>query len=96
MDQHPHSWQVCPHGVDMLRTEHRMHAAVSLPENHPALLKCGGIVTTQPRLMGVPDAHLFQRHTHRSGSVAAEVLIGKEEHPLGLGKGPLQHSPGIT
>ena len=44
MHEHLHARQVRPHGIDMLRPEHRMHAAVTLPEDHTALLDLPGIV----------------------------------------------------
>ena len=33
----------------------------------------------------------LQRNAHRSGRVAAQMLIGKEQHAAGAGEGPLQH-----
>ena len=33
-----------------------------------------------PDLVGIPDHHVVERHAHLVGRVAAEVLIGQEEH----------------
>ena len=46
--------------------------------------------------MRVPESHLVERDAHRPGRVAAEVLVGKEEHSLGAGKRPVEHGPGVA
>jgi len=96
MHEDLHARQVRPHRIDVLRLEHRMHAAVALPEDHAALFDLLPRVASERRVVRVPESHLVEWDAHRAGRVAAEVLVGKKEHSLGAGKRPVEYGPGVA
>ena len=46
--------------------------------------------------MGVPHAHLVEGDPHAAGRIAAEVLVGEEEHATSTGEGPVEHGAGVA
>ena len=68
--------------------------AMALPQHHLGPAELLRRVAAQ-RPEGVPDHHLIEGHSQVQSRVAAQVLVGQEEDPPGLGKGPLQHCLGV-
>ena len=67
---------------------------MALPEDHSGVAELFLGVAAQP-LEGIPDHHFVQGNAKLEGGVAAQVLVGEEEDPLGPLKGPLQDGGGV-
>ena len=80
--------------LDVVRLEHLVHAAMALPEQHAA-------ARGSPRGVLPPSSRrgsqtgIAPAACPSPGRVAAQVLIGEEQHPPPPGEGPLQHRPGV-
>ena len=84
-----------PYVVDGFGREPAVHRAVAAPQDHRRGLQLLG---GQPAagLARVVDHALVERDAHlQHRGVAAQVLIGEEEHLLAALEGPLQHRLGV-
>ena len=84
VDEHLHAGHLGPDRVDAVRGEPAVHRAVPLPQDHPGALELL-LRQASVRLQRVPHHAVVQRQSqlqHRG--VAAEVLVGQEQH-LGVG-----------
>ena len=81
--------------VDRVRREAAVHGAVALPEDHPRVPQLlGGEASV--RAVRVPDHAVVERHAHlEDGRVAAQVLVGEEQHLRPLLEGPLERGLGV-
>ena len=79
-----------PSLLDLLDRETLVHAAEAVPEDHARIHE---LVLGRPTegLARVPHRHLLERHAHRLGGVAPEVLVGEEQHALTPLERPLEH-----
>ncbi len=71
-----------------------VHRAVTLPEEQRGVLDVA-LLEAAALLVRVPDPHVGLAVAHREAGVAAEVLVGKEQHLVALGEGPLEHRSGV-
>ena len=81
--------------VDGVLGEAAVHRAVALPEDH---LRVAQLLGGEPavRAVRVPDHAVVEREAHlQHGGVAAEVLVGQEQHLRALLEGPLQRGLGV-
>ena len=76
--------------------EHLVDAAVTTPQQHFAGLQ--GLGRVAPQFLGVrvPNGHGVERHAHRLGRIAPQVLIGKEQHAAGARERPAEYGGGIA
>ena len=81
--------------VDVLGLEHLVDAAMPLPQDHPAAADRLGRVAAESIFVRVPERHLLQRNAHAQGGVAAQVLIGEEQHAAAPREGPIEHGRGV-
>ena len=82
------------HPIDMAGQEALMDGAVALPEQNAA----GGEALLRLATLNrpwIPEHHLVERNAHGVASVAAQVLVGKEENALTVLKGPLEGGAGV-
>ncbi len=77
-----------PEGVDVLRPEALVHRAMPLPQQEGGLLalRLGEAAQLAAR---IPDPHVVVGVAHRQAGVAAEVLVGEEQH---LAAAPRSHA----
>ncbi len=79
-----------PHVVDGLHREAPVHRAVPAPQDHLRVAQLLGGQAAVGLVRVVEDA-VLQGHPHvPHGRVAAQVLVGEEQHLLPLLEGPLQ------
>src|SRR5665213_2860892 len=78
----------------MFRQKALMYRAMTLPQNDSR--------RTQPflgeaavDLVRVPHHSFRKRNSHGEGSVAAQMLVRKEQHPLGTREGPIEGGLGV-
>ncbi len=95
VDQHVHAGHPLPDVAHRLDGEPAVHRAVALPQDHR-----GGaeLLDGQPaaRLVRVVDDAVLQRQAHLAdGGVAAQVLVGQEEHLRALFERPRQRALGV-
>ena len=92
----PSGW-LGPEGGDVLGPEALVDRAVALPEQEAGLLDVP-LVEAAQALAGVPDRHVGRRVAELVAGVAAQVLVGEEQH-LGrraaLAERPGQDGPGV-
>ena len=76
-----------PEGLDVLGPEALVHRAVALPQQQGGLLD---LAVAQPAegLARVPHAHVVGAVAELEAGVAAQVLVGEEEHTLAAVRGP--------
>ncbi len=93
--QHGHPGDARAHVVHRVDGEPAVHRAVAAPEDHLGVAQLlGGQAAV--RLVRVVEHAVVQRHAHLAhGGVAAQVLVGQEEHLLALLEGPLQRALGV-
>jgi hypothetical protein len=74
-----------PEGLDVARLEPLVHRAVALPEQEGGLLgvALAEAAEVQPR---VPHPHVLVAVAHGQARVAAEVLVGEEQHLVALAR----------
>ena len=80
----------------VLRPKHLVDAAVALPEDHLAALQLLFGVAAERIGVRIPDRHLVERDAHAERRVAAQVLIGKEQHAARARERPLEHRLGVA
>ena len=74
---------------DLRDGEAGVDRAVALPQDHLRALDLIGIEAAE-NLVRIPHDHLVERDAHLVGGVAAEMLVGQEEHLLAARERPLQ------
>ena len=79
-----------PRLLDLVDREAAVHRAEAVPQDHARVVELSGSRAAE-RLARVPHRHLLERHAHRLGGVAAEVLVGEEQHAAAALEGPLEH-----
>ncbi len=94
MHEHLHPGEIGARLLDLIDAEALVHRAEPVPEDHPGLVEGVGVVAAE-RPVGVPHRHAFERHPHRLGGVASEVLVGEEQHALPALESPFEHGCGI-
>ena len=77
-----------------VRAEPLVHRAVALPEQQRRVLDVA-LLEAAALVVRVPDPHVGLAVAHREAGVAAEVLVGEEEHLVALGEGPLEDRPRV-
>ena len=94
VDHHDPVGVLGPEGLDVLGPEALVHRAVPLPQQQRGLLHLavGQAAQGLPR---VPDPHVVGAVAELVAGVAAEVLVGEEEHALAALEGPGEHGPGV-
>ena len=75
---------------DLVDREAPVHRAEAVPEDDAGVAQLVGGAAAE-RLARVPHRHLLERHAHGLRGVAAEVLVGEEEHALPALERPLEH-----
>ena len=75
---------------DLLNGEALVYGAEALPQDH---LRVRVLFGRGPavRLERVPQGHLVEAHTHGERGVAAQVLVGEEQHALAAFERPFKH-----
>jgi hypothetical protein len=92
VDEHPHPRDALAHPVDVLGQEAVVDRAMPAPQQHlgrPGPLRVEAALVA----VGIPDHAVGLLEAHGEGGVAAQMLVGEEQHPLG----PLErpgHGPG--
>ncbi len=95
VDQHGDAGDALADLGDRAGGEAAVHRAVALPQDH---LRVAELLDGEPalRLVGVVEDAVVQRQAHLAdGGVAAEVLVGQEQHLAGLLERPRQGDPGV-
>ena len=70
-------------GLNLPRGEALVNRAVPFPQDHLRALHLLGIESAED-LVRIPDDHLVERDAHLVRGVAAEMLIGQEQHLLAV------------
>ena len=71
------------------RPEHLVHAAVPLPQQHLAASQiASAVLPPSSSACGSQTGICVERNAHRLGRVAAQVLIGKEQHAAACARRP--------
>ena len=91
---HLHAGELGAGLLDLADVEALVDRAEAVPEDHPGVEQ-GLFVVAAEGLARVPHRHLLQRHAHGLGGVAAQVLVGEEQHALAALERPLQHGRGV-
>lgn len=93
--EHVHPGDALAHLVHACGGEAPVDRAVALPQDHLRVLQLlPGEAAV--RAVRVVDHAVVQRQPHlQHGRVAAQVLVGQEQHLLALLEGPVEGSPGV-
>src|SRR5712692_985719 len=79
-----------PNALDLLRCEALVHGTIAFPEDDAGVANRLRRVSAK-FLVGIPDNHLFERDAHAIASVAAEVLVRKEQNLFAGLEGPFHN-----
>ncbi len=93
MDDDADAGMLLAQRLDLLHREARVDRAVPLPQEQLRALRLLRRETAAESRAGSHTCHLIERHAHLVGGVAAQVLIGQEQHPLAALPRPLERRP---
>ena len=79
---------------DVLGGEALVHRAPAPPQQERGVLDVA-LLEAAELLARVPDPHVGLAVAHGEAGVAAEVLVGEEQHLVAPGEGPLEDGPGV-
>jgi hypothetical protein len=88
MDQHLYAGYALTHVGDALGREATVYRAVSTPQDHASVAQ---LLCREGWSVRVPHHAVVEGHAEIAhGGVAAQVLVGQEDHALTALEGPLQ------
>ena len=87
---HPHARVLGACLLDLVDREALVHRAEAVPQDDAGVFSSSAVLPPSG-LARVPHRHLLERHAHLLRGVAAEVLVGEEQHALPALERPLEH-----
>jgi hypothetical protein len=89
-----HAGVLGPRPLDLVDGEALVHRAEAVPEDDARVRQLRGGVAAEG-LARVPHRHGLERHAHGLRGVAAEVLVGEEQHALPALERPVEHRASV-